>query len=268
MEMNTKMILTTVVLLLGTSGFLTAQTTTDTPTTHKKWERTKIRQNTGLFHWELEWREGLTLSEHFSGKYGSSTYTRSDWDFDNGHALQTSLLFNIPTRASRETGIGQWTVGAGVGLHKVSGYNSLPVSLTARYRPFLRQVPSLFAYADLGMSILGKGHIYDNSDKGEYKDYNLGKSYDQNSFNYGPFGAVGIGYQHMFRQHFGLSVKLGMHLQQFSRQIGIHVVQDSEPTYWENTDGTRTETYGWHIDDLYYAKTLISSLQLGVGVVF
>ena len=230
--------------------------------------KNKLKQNTGLFHLELEWREGLTLSEHYSDKYTSTTWTRSDYDFAGSHALQANILFNLPTRSARETGVGQWTVGVGAGLHRISSNNSLPVYLTMRYRPFLRQVPSVFAYADLGLSVLGKEHIYDNPSRGEGKVEGLDKSYDSSSFCYGPFGALGIGYQHMFKRHFGVSVKLGMHLQQFRRQVGVHYAEDDQPTIWDNADGTQSEYYNWHIDDIFYSKMLVHSLQLGVGVMF
>lgn len=256
-------------LLLNSHGKLAAQTSESPSATATKWERIKNKQNAGLFHFELEWREDLFLADRNSSKYGHRTLKRSDYgSAPKGHSLQANFLFNLPTRASRESGVGQWTAGAGIGLHNVAGYNSLPVFLTLRYRPFLSQVPSLFAYADMGCSVTGKQRIVEGENDGSGVEID-GKYYrvEGNEFNFGPFGALGVGYQHMFKRHFGLSVKLGFHLQQFRRQVGYKVELIPVP-HQDDEDGVPGNFSIMKFTDVFYCKSLISSLQLGVGLVF
>lgn len=251
----------------ATEAHLTQTTTTTATEAHMtqaaatRWERMKARQHTGVFHWELEGRHDTPLGKRSSDKYGHRSTPRRY--ISDGWAIQTAFLFNLKTKQ----GVSPWTVGAGIGFHRIDGRNSLPVNLTLRYRPLAKQLPSLFAYTDLGYSLLGKSTIYDDPERGDYRSIGTGKSYDMGeTFNgYGPFGGLGIGYQHMCSRRFGLSVKLGYHLQQFRRTISSHI---SAVPIEESSDDGNASGYYWVEDDINYGKQLLHSLQLSFGLVF
>ena len=119
----------------------------------------------------------------------------------------------------------------------------------------------------VGYSFLGKSTIYDDPERGDYRSTGVGKSYDMGeTFNgYGPFVGLGIGYQHMCSRRFGLSMKLGYHLQQFRRTISSHI---SVVPIEESSDDGNASGYYWVEDDINYGKQLLHSLQLSFGLVF
>lgn len=112
----------------------------------------------------------------------------------NSYRINRSL-YNMYTNSIRLSGIyrlsSSYSIGAGIGMERYEnpGYNTLPVFASVRYTPVL-SIPKGYIYTDLG--------------------YSIGTS----TMTPGLLWDLGIGYQWMFRKHFGLKVQAGYNIKQ------------------------------------------------------
>ncbi|MDH6313100.1 MULTISPECIES: hypothetical protein [Bacteroidales] len=113
--------------------------------------------------------------------------TRSDFKM-YGNSIHLSGLYNLNPKIA---------LGVGIGLDRYEnhGFNTLPIYLTAHYKP-LYKLPS--------------GYIFSN----------LGYGLDTSDFIPGALFDIGIGYKKMFRKHFGLNFQLGYNLKQQKGNLG------------------------------------------------
>ena len=146
---------------------------------------TAVAQNDARFHMELDYGYNLGFTEKING------YNYDSQGKIGGHALTINAIYNIRP---------DMTVGVGSGLSRCTreyngDNNTMPLYATFRYRP-LATHRALYTYGDLGYTLFN-----------DSKNHN---------FTGGMLGGIGVGYQLMFKRHFGLNFKLGYGLQQFA----------------------------------------------------
>lgn len=189
---------------------------------------TASAQNDARFHLELDYSYHLGLSEKMHGVDGKMTGSRG------GHALTINALYNIRP---------DMTVGVGYGLSRFTrenygDNNTMPLYATFRYRPFANH-RGLYAYTDQGYTLLNdkEGH----------------------NFTGGYLGTIGVGYQLMFKRHFGMNFRLGYNIQQFARtKVTFYTPLEQRGENGQLIMNERTE----------HRSLWRHSLQLGVGLVF
>lgn len=185
-------------------------------------------QNDARFHFELDYSYQLGFSESLHN------YNYHNAKGMGGHSLTINALYNIRPDI---------TVGVGYGLARYTeedggGVNTMPLYATLRYRPFATH-RAAYAYTDLGYALMDKK--------------------EESRFSSGVHGALGVGYQLMFKRHFGLNFKLGYEIRQM-RNIPVYydIPASSQATPQDNTGHW---AYG-------YTSLWRHSLQMGIGLVF
>lgn len=158
------------------------------------------------FHIELDYHYNLGLSE--SGKLVE--YDRNDFKM-YGNSLHLSGMFTLTEEC---------TAGIGIGADRYEnpGYNTFPVLATLQFFP-LNTIPKGYIYTDMGYAIKTSTSIP------------------------GFLGNFGIGYKHMFRNHFGLKLQLGYNYKQLKKGL-------------------------LDIDNMVYYTQNRHSIAFGIGVVF
>lgn len=186
-----------------------------------------VAQNDARFHVELDYGYHAGLSESLNHYNFKSQGTLG------GHSLTINALYNIRP---------DMTVGVGYGLTRFTRQyggdtNTMPLYATFRYRP-LAGHRALYAYTDLGCTLLNNS--------------------DSHNFSGGFLGGIGVGYQLMFKRHFGLNFKLGYAIQQFANSEIVFINEKKDDKTGETiTDLTHDYRSLWR-----------HSVQLGVGLVF
>jgi hypothetical protein len=187
-----------------------------------------VAQNDARFHVELDYGYHAGLSESLNHYNFKSQGTLG------GHSLTINALYNIRP---------DMTVGVGYGLTRFTrryqgDNNTMPLYATFRYRP-LATHRAFYAYTDLGYTLL--------NDR------------ENHNFTGGFLGGIGVGYQLMFKRHFGLNFKLGYGIQQFARTPVVVSIN-------EKTDQATGNTF---IDATYdYRSLWRHSILFGLGLVF
>lgn len=131
------------------------------------------------FHIILDYHYNLGICE----KYWGRTFDRGEYKL-YGNSLHLTALYDITQKISAGTGIG-------ADRYEEPGYNTFPVYVTFRYRPFTK-LPKSYVFTDLGYGL--------------FKNDNVAPGWMWNA---------GIGYTKMFRKHFGVNLQLGYNLKQF-----------------------------------------------------
>lgn len=131
------------------------------------------------FHIILDYHYNLGICE----KYWGRTFDRGEYKL-YGNSLHLTALYDITQKISAGTGIG-------ADRYEEPGYNTFPVYVTFRYRPFTKLLKS-YVFTDLGYGL--------------FKNDNVAPGWMWNA---------GIGYTKMFRKHFGVNLQLGYNLKQF-----------------------------------------------------
>lgn len=139
-------------------------------------------KKTSRFHMVLDYHFNLGFGENHNG----TPLRRSDGYNMRGNSLHLTALYDITKRIS---------FGAGIGADRYEepGYNTIPVFGTFRYRPF-RTFLDAYTYTNLGYGLFG----------GENSSSYSGWMWD-----------AGVGYNLMFRRHFGLNFQVGYNLKEF-----------------------------------------------------
>lgn len=139
-------------------------------------------KKTSRFHMVLDYHFNLGFGENHNG----TPLRRSDGYNMRGNSLHLTALYDITKRIS---------FGAGIGADRYEepGYNTIPVFGTFRYRPF-RTFLDAYTYTNLGYGLFG----------GEDSSSHFGWMWD-----------AGVGYNLMFRRHFGLNFQVGYNLKEF-----------------------------------------------------
>lgn len=189
---------------------------------------TAVAQNDARFHMELDYGYNLGFTEKING------YNYDSQGKLGGHALTINALYNIRP---------DMTVGVGYGLSRFTreyngDSNTMPLYATFRYRP-LSTHRALYAYGDLGYTLFN-----------DSKNHN---------FTGGMLGGIGVGYQLMFKRHFGLNFKLGYGLQQFANIPIITGTSEKKNL----TTGEVTTIFNHDKRSLWR-----QSVHFGVGLVF
>ena len=173
---------------------------------------TAISAEPSKIQFALDYHYNLGLSQRGLGV----TITRSDMEM-HGNSLHATLLYNINSK---------FTTGVGIGLDRYEpSPNTLPIFATFRYRPFKTQMAKYFyAFTDFGYSV---------------------PSEDDDNLSSGILWNLGVGWQKMFRKHFGLNFQFGYNFKQFRANMHDY-------------------------DSDYYKKFSIyrNSLTFGFGLVF
>lgn len=136
----------------------------------------------GKFQFDIDYQYTLGLKQSALG----SSVNRNKFEM-HGNAFLLSGLYNINDKFS---------VGAGFGLDSFSpSPKTLPIFATFRYRPLQTlSLKDMYCFTNLGYGVL-------STDNYEYAPGWL--------FN------IGIGWQKMFRKHFGINLKIGYSLNEF-----------------------------------------------------
>lgn len=145
----------------------------------------------------------------------------------NGASIRVTGLWNLKP---------QWSAGCGAGFSEMDPGDdkSMPLFLCGRWRPFERNL-NWFAQANLGARLFNS-----------YSDGGL-------------MTGLELGFQKMFRPHFGLRFSIGYELNQFAHAA------------WHYIDGSTEDENGWSWPDIKlggYATGWRNSLELSFGFVF
>lgn len=170
------------------------------------------------FQFEVEYNYGAGISisdKDFNGSFGSST-------------VMLEALYNINSR---------FTTGLGVGVSAGSIATTIPVNAILRYRPFSSpRIKDFYAFTNLGVQPTSVD------------------SNDNNKIKAGFIADAGIGWQKMFRRHFGIDLKLGYSYRR-SEATSVELVID------ESTGSILAYNNRRFGVDCHY-------LSLGIGLVF
>ncbi|MDE5662714.1 MAG: hypothetical protein K2I37_01610 [Muribaculaceae bacterium] len=170
----------------------------------------------------IDYHYAIGLADDFNGHHTSI----ADQYFAGGYTTVT-CLYNINQKFSAG-------LGAGIGLYSSGDIFTAPIFGTFRYRPLKNPLKDFYAFTDLGLG-LGK------------EFWNVGPGFLWN---------IGIGWQKMFRKHFGINFQIAYNLNDFRR-------------YRANVESVEHPDY-----DYYYIITAVPasdwrhSLAFGVGLVF
>lgn len=171
----------------------------------------------GKFHFAVDYMYTLGISERVNGH----TYTRRDVGM-HGNALSLSALYDVNRAFSAGVGI--------VACAYEPNPSALPIFVSFRYRPFAAgSIKNLYAFTSVGYGI---------------------PMDDDDTLSSGFMVNIGVGWQKMFRKHFGLNFQFGYSFHQFR----------------ENYEYVWSEGYeSWSYSKVSMGR---NSLMLGVGLVF
>lgn len=134
------------------------------------------------FQFGVDYHYNLGISQRLMGQ----TVNQSDLKM-YGNSLHLTLLYNL----SRSFVTG---VGIGFDSYRPSA-NTLPIFATVRYKPLHTPgLDNLYCYSNIGYSIPAD---------------------DDDMLSSGWMFDLGVGWQKMFRQHFGLNLQIGYDLKEF-----------------------------------------------------
>lgn len=177
----------------------------------------KAADNDNRVHVSIDYKHSFGLSERCMGV----RTTNKDGDM-YGNTFSVSVLYDINRMFTAGVGIAACAYEPNPG--------AVPVFATFRYRPFeVGFTKELYAFTSLGYGI---------------------PAGDDDTLSSGFMADLGVGWQKMFRRHFGINVQLG---------YGFHQFRQNNNYIW--ADGT----------DMVYsvkASTGRNSLFVGFGLVF
>lgn len=130
------------------------------------------------FHIEVDYHYMFGLSE----KGEIADFSRNEFKM-YGNSLHLSGKYKLSDA---------WSTGIGIGADRYEnpGYNTFPVFATLQHFPILQTVPKGYVFTDVGYAFKTSTTVP------------------------GFLWNLGIGYRHMFRNHFGIKMQLGYNFKQ------------------------------------------------------